>query len=106
MIRIRVTRREGRYEEFLSSGHADFAEEGLDIVCAAVSALIITTVNALETFTEERFSLEERDGFVKLVFEGEQTPEGRLLMDSLLLGLTEIQENYSDQYLTVKIREV
>ena len=29
-------------------GHAGFAQSGQDIVCAAVSALIITTVNSLE----------------------------------------------------------
>ena len=34
---------------FLSAGHADWAEEGSDIVCAAVSALTQTCVNALET---------------------------------------------------------
>ena len=34
------------------------------------------------------------------------TEEGTLLMDSLVLGLTEIEHSYSKRYLKVKVREV
>ena len=34
------------------------------------------------------------------------TKEGTLLMDSLVLGLTEIENSYSKRYLKVKVREV
>ena len=33
------------------SGHAGFAESGNDIVCAAVSALVFTTVNSIDQLT-------------------------------------------------------
>ena len=33
------------------SGHADYSEYGSDIVCAAVSALVINTINSIENFT-------------------------------------------------------
>ena len=32
-------------------------EEGQDIVCAAVSVLVINTVNAIEQFTDDRAML-------------------------------------------------
>ena len=57
MINITVKKRKGSYLDFLSKGHAGYAEEGQDIVCAAVSALIITTVNSLDAFTEEKICL-------------------------------------------------
>ena len=38
-------------------------ENGQDIVCAAVSALIINTVNSLETFTKEKFQAKDKDGY-------------------------------------------
>ena len=42
-----------------------------------------------------------------LVFEqSPNTPEGKLLMDSLILGLTEIEHNYNNRYLTLKVKEV
>jgi len=34
------------------------------------------------------------------------TKKGTLLMDSLVLGLTEIENSYSKRYLKVKVREV
>ena len=32
--------------------------------------------------------------------------KGKLLMDSLILGLTEIEHSYNNRYLTVKVKEV
>ena len=59
MINITVKKRNGSYLDFSSRGHAGYAEEGQDIVCAAVSALIITTVNSLDEFTEEKVEVGE-----------------------------------------------
>ena len=91
MITITVKKRNGNYLEFVSKGHAGYAEEGQDIVCAAVSVLVINTVNSLETFFH---------------FTAPVTERGTLLMDSLILGLTEIEHSYNNRYLTVKVKEV
>ena len=41
--------KEGRYAYFECSGHADDnAVEGEDIICAAISMLVINTINSLE----------------------------------------------------------
>ena len=93
MITITVKKRNGNYLEFVSKGHAGYAEEGQDIVCAAVSVLVINTVNSLETFTDDQFEVPV-------------TERGTLLMDSLILGLTEIEHSYNNRYLTVKVKEV
>ena len=106
MITIKVRKKKGSYEEFISKGHAGYAEAGQDIVCAAVSALIITTVNSLEKFTDDKFDVQEKDGFVSINFRNDLSERGMLLMDSLLLGLTEIAGSYNNRYLTVKVKEV
>ena len=106
MITITVKKRNGNYLEFVSKGHAGYAEKGQDIVCAAVSALIITTVNSLEKFTDDKFDVQEKDGFVSIHFRNDLSERGMLLMDSLLLGLTEIAGSYNNRYLTVKVKEV
>ena len=106
MITIKVRKKNGSYEEFISKGHAGYAEAGQDIVCAAVSALIITTVNSLEKFTDDKFDVQEEDGFVSIHFRNDLSERGMLLMDSLLLGLTEIAGSYNNRYLTVKVKEV
>ena len=39
-------------------GHADFAEEGSDIVCSAVSVLTINTINCIELLLPKIFECE------------------------------------------------
>ena len=82
------------------------AEEGQDIVCAAVSVLVINTVNSLEAFTDDQFEVQEDDGYVSFHFTTPVSEKGKLLMDSLILGLTEIEHSYNNRYLTVKVKEV
>ena len=106
MITITVKKRKDSYIEFRSSGHAGYAQSGQDIVCAAVSALIINTVNSLEAFTDDQFEVQEDDGYVSFHFTAPVTEKGTLLMDSLILGLTEIEHSYNNRYLTVKVKEV
>ena len=107
MINITVKKRNGSYLDFLSRGHAGYAEEGQDIVCAAVSALIITTVNSLDEFTDEKIEVGEDDGYVSIHFKtNPNTERGKLLMYSLILGLTEIEHSYNNRYLAVKVKEV
>ena len=45
----------GKYTGFRMNGHAEYAEYGQDIVCAAVSALVINTINSIEQYTEDSF---------------------------------------------------
>ena len=41
------------YYGFRMEGHAGFAAYGNDIVCSAVSALVINTMNSIEQFTDD-----------------------------------------------------
>ncbi len=94
------------YVRFESRGHAGYGEAGEDIVCAGVSALIITIANALESFTEDACILEQDDGYVAWRFPKKVSPAGTLLMDTLLLGLNDIQNSYDHKYLQIRNREV
>ena len=82
--------------------HAGYAEEGEDIVCAAVSALAINTFNSIETFTEVPFLEEVSTDHVTISFRLTGTPDfaTNLLMKSLELGLQDLKNNYS-QYLSI-----
>ncbi len=106
MIKVKVTLKNGCYADFESKGHAGFAEQGEDIVCAAVSALIINAFNSIEKFTEDAFEEEQDDGYVHVSFPGPPSKDAALLMDSLVYGLRQIEESSGSQFLKVKIREV
>ena len=89
---------DGRPRGFEVSGHADdSAVEGNDIVCAAISALTITCVNALEEFTEDDFEGEsdEESGRIFLMLDGSPSEAAELLLKTLILGFTGIRENRS-----------
>ncbi len=47
MITASFGKRNGRFYKFRISGHSGYSEEGSDIVCAAVSAMAMLTVNTL-----------------------------------------------------------
>ena len=89
-------------------GHAEYAEEGEDIICAAVSALALNYFNSVETFTEDEF--EGGAGQENMQFEfrftSEISPESKLLMNSLILGLRNIEKDYGKSYINVKYKEV
>ena len=93
----------GEYIGFSFAGHAGYARAGRDIVCAAVSALCLNTVNAIRTFTKDsvRMKTDERAGVIKLRFTGTVSPESKLLTDSLRLGLEGIKRDNHSRYLSV-----
>ena len=77
-------------------GHAGYGEYGEDIVCAAVSILVINTINSIERFTTDKTNLlqcSER-GLIKFSFEGKASSDARLLIRSMIYGLQTIEEEY------------
>ena len=103
MIRVSIYRnKKGDIFGFRLKGHADFAEAGSDIVCAAVSILTINTINSIELFTSEDFeceSDEKKGGFLSFNLPdtkgGEADRDVQLLLKAMLNGLSDIQKEYS-----------
>ena len=72
MINVKILKSDKRrYAGFTVSGHAGYAREGEDIVCSAVSVLVINTVNALDKFTDDVFSVDSdnEEGIIELLFD-------------------------------------
>ena len=106
MIRITVTQKDGAYVSIESKGHAGYGQEGQDIICSAVSALVVNTVDSIETFTEDRIVCQADDGYVKFSFPDGYGGQTELLVKSLLLGLDSIRRDYGTKYLKIAFREV
>ena len=102
MIKISIYQnKEDVITGFKVSGHAGYAEHGQDIICAAVSALVINTINSIEQFTTDVFSLEqdEESGLIEFRITSEISDESKLLLNSLFLGLSGIQEDYGQKFI-------
>ena len=66
MIEIKVKKKDDVVKYIKISGHADYAENGFDIVCASVSSIAITTVNALISINEDCLVYSEADGLLEI----------------------------------------
>ena len=99
----------GEYQGFVCDGHAGYADAGEDIVCAAISVLVINTVNSLEQIAAEPMEVESEaeKGKIRCRFVQQPLKEtSEALMDSLVLGLTHIVEQYGEKYCKLIFKEV
>ena len=106
MIQADIYTDQGEKRKIVIDGHAGFDDDGRDIVCAAVSVLALNTANSVEKFTEDRFRASEDDGYFVLEFTDKISEKSKLLLDSLVLGLTSIRDSYGEEYINVNFREV
>lgn len=109
MIHVTIYRNQrNEYTGFHCIGHAGYAEEGEDIVCAAASALVITTANSIEQLVGDAFSIvtDEESGLIDLSLQEDYSGESVLLIRSLVLGLQGIQNFYGNEYLSLNFKEV
>lgn len=107
MISVTVRSHEGEYSGIYCIGHAEYADTD-DIVCAAVSVLVINTINSIETFTEDKFSIgQDADrGMIDFRFEGDVSHDSHLLIDALVLGVRQIEDTYGGTYVSLTTQEV
>lgn len=98
----------GDYKDFICCGHAGFDAYGKDIVCASVSVLVINTVNSLEKITQEKIVVDtdEEKGLIACKFPEPLQETSKVLIDSLVLGLTHIAKQYGEKYCKLKFEEV
>ena len=90
----------GEYTGFTCSGHAGFDDYGKDIVCASISVLIINTINSLEEIVHEKISVksDEQDGYIACEFKEPLKEGSKVLVDSLVLGISQIAKQYGEEY--------
>ena len=76
-------------------GHAGTrSESGADRACAAVSALTCNLVNSLHDLAQDKIRAELSSGDADIRWD-RLSEQGKLLMDSWFLGITEINREYN-----------
>ena len=77
------------------SGHANYAEDGKDIVCAGVTALTQTLIGSIEDLTRDKIEYEISSGRVDIHY-GNLSEEGKFLVDSFFIGVCLIADEFPD----------
>ena len=88
MIKINITK-----DEITIKGHSGYSESGSDIVCASVSSIAITTVNALLSIDEDCIIYEEKDGYLNIKIKKHDEVIDKLINNMINL-LKELQTQY------------
>ena len=74
------------------SGHADFNDYGKDIVCASVSSIIYTTVNAILNINNEAINyIDNNDITIEILSKDDITLK---LIDNMIILLEDLEKQY------------
>ncbi len=93
MIQIHIKETEKEVKEITISGHAGYSHVGNDIVCAAVSSIVITSINAILRLDQDAIQYEEDEGFISInVLKHDKVTV--TLITNLIELLIELQNDY------------
>ena len=95
MIKININK-----DEITIKGHSGYSVEGSDIVCASVSSISITTVNALLSIDEDCIEYEENDGYLNIKMKKHNETIDKLI-DNMINLLKELEKNYK-KYIEIR----
>lgn len=77
-------------------GHSGYSTHGTDIVCAGVSALFNTLANSIAEYTNDLVSVRSEPGDGAIIWRGPICETSRILLNSYMLGLRAIAEQYPE----------
>lgn len=89
MIKVEISKK-----KILISGHAMFDDYGKDIVCAAVSSIVITSINGILRLDDKAISYEVLSDGVSINIL-KDSRETRLLILNMTSLLKELEKKYS-----------
>ena len=97
MTTVEITHRNGYIAGFTASGHSDYAEEGEDIVCAAVSAITQTAMMGLQHFAPNtQAHWEAGDDPILVVSVPDPSHDTEVILQTMVIGLEDILSGVPD----------
>jgi uncharacterized protein YsxB (DUF464 family) len=98
----------GFLRRITATGHAGFADKGLDIICAAVSVIVQTAVGGLQDVARIQPAYIQKSGRIEC---GVADPESldpkacdaaRIIMETAAIGCRQIEQSYGSRYVSVR----
>lgn len=91
MIKIQVIEKNKSIKEIKIKGHAMYDKYGKDIVCAAVSSIVITTINAIESIDNEAISYNDTPFVIRVQKNDEVVSK---LLNNMIFLLKELEHDF------------
>lgn len=92
MIKITIKEENNVVNKIVFHGHAMYDDYGKDIVCAGVSSILTTTVNAILAFDEEAISFDDKQDFILTILKDDKITN--TLIQNMISLLEELTESY------------
>ena len=93
MINIHIIKKDDFINKITIKGHSMYAESGSDIVCASISSIAITTVNACIRIDENSIIYKENDGFLEKEIQNNNEIIN-ILMENMISLFKELEGKY------------
>ncbi len=91
---------------FSISGHSDFADEGSDIVCSAISSATYMVANTITEVLKVDAKIKVSDAKMKLTVKKEQIHITKDILLGLKLHLEALEEQYPEFVETLRVGKV
>ena len=88
MIKIEIKK-----DQIIINGHSGYSVSGSDIVCASVSSIAITSINAILRIDENSINYKQEDGFLEI-----NILKHTDIIDSLIENMIDLLSELEKQY--------
>ncbi len=92
MVKVFVKKENSNIKEILFKGHALYSDYGKDIVCAAISSIVITTINGILSIDKGAISYIEKPNLVIKINNNSFVCDK--LIENMLNLLKELEHDY------------
>ncbi|MCR5468623.1 MAG: ribosomal-processing cysteine protease Prp [Lachnospiraceae bacterium] len=101
-------KKDGSYTGFDVEGHSGYGVKGEDVVCAGISSLVINATNSILKLTDTKLETysDEETGTIQVRVLENYGESAELLIESMILGLQGISDNYGEEFITLNFKEV
>ena len=93
MVKVKVNKNNNNYQSIDILGHAGFSIHGKDIVCSAISSIVITSINGILSINDEALKYEDNKEGIK-IYNIKNDNITIKLLDNMINLLKELEDNY------------
>lgn len=103
MIKVDIGYLKDEYTFILVSGHSNYDTKGKDLICAAVSSIVIGSLNNLKKIDSYDYTV--KDGYVEVNFQNNIDLHDHTVIETVETQLLTIQDQYPDFIKVSRIRK-
>lgn len=100
MIKVKIKKEQEKYQQISILGHAMYDDFGKDIVCSAVSSIVITTINGILSLNQDGLSYKIDQTGMKIEIKSKDSVVQKLIRNMVCM-LEQLQEDYQE-YIEIK----